>query len=204
MTLPTSYSWGAVGARLAVAYEAPQGRRVNALGASFTHGPLSGTFCFESFATLPQSKSQRGRSLAEQAAAHGLAEEEVGRLNSERFVSFLWRVAGRPEGAASDWQRERPLTVVLDNYSVHKSLRVKEEKETLSRAGIELFYLPAYSPELSRMEPLWQEVKYRELPKRTYTRAGELKRAVDGALARRTGGHGSLVREAAQSLSRSA
>jgi hypothetical protein len=42
LTLPTTYSWYPQGQRLRVPYQAPQGRRVNVLGAYFTHGPDAG------------------------------------------------------------------------------------------------------------------------------------------------------------------
>ena len=72
---------------------------------------------------------------------------------------------------------------VVDNYSVHRSERVRAEAPRLAAAGIHLFYLPAYSPELSRMEPVWQDVKYQGLPIRSYEQVGMLKRAVETALA---------------------
>lgn len=166
-------------------YEAPQGRRVNALGAHFTHGPEAGEFQFATYASLPKNQARHPRPLAEQAAKHGLTEEEVGKIDSEIYLGFLWTVAGRPPDAPGDWRRERPLWYVVDNYSVHKSERVQEEEPRLAAAGIYLFYLPAYSPELSRMEPVWQDVKYHGLPVRSYNALAPLKRAVDTALARK-------------------
>jgi hypothetical protein len=53
MTLPPNYSWSPVGQPVCVAYEAPQGRRINVLGAYFSHGPLAGRFVSELYATLP-------------------------------------------------------------------------------------------------------------------------------------------------------
>jgi hypothetical protein len=185
-TMPTSYSWSAIGQRLTVPYEAPQGRRVNAIGGYFSHGPLAGSFSFVTFASLPRSRAKQVRkSEAERAADHGLAPEEVGAIDSEVFLGFLWTLAGRPPDAAGDWRRERPLTVVIDNYSVHKSTQVREEAARLAAADIHLFYLPAYSPELSRIEPIWQDAKYREMPVRSHAQLGDLKRAVDEALARK-------------------
>jgi hypothetical protein len=166
-----------------VRYEAPQGRRVNALGAHFTHGPHAGEFPFVTFASLPKSHAKQPRPLAEQAAQHGLTEAEVGKIDSEVYLGFLWTVAGRPPDAPPGWCRERPLWYVVDNYSVHKSERVQAEAPRLAAAGIHLFYLPAYSPELSRMEPVWQDVKYHGLPARSYDRLATLKQAVDTALA---------------------
>src|SRR5918997_5248879 len=109
-TLPMGYSWFPVGPRLTVAYEAPQGRRVNAIGAYFTHGPEAGRFDYHTWAVLPKSRAKQPRKApAERAAAHGLSVEEVGPIDAERVVTFLWQVAGRPQDAATAWKRGRPL-----------------------------------------------------------------------------------------------
>src|SRR3712207_7020209 len=92
MTLPTTYSWVPQGTRLHVPYEAPQGRRVNAIGAHFTHGPDAGRLEYQTFATLPKSRAKRPRLTAEaRAAAHGLTVDEIGSIDAERVVAFLWR-----------------------------------------------------------------------------------------------------------------
>ena len=71
-TLPTSYSWSRVGERLTVPYEAPQGRRVNVIGADFTHGPLAGRFETARYVRLPELPGKPdARRLAEQAASQG-------------------------------------------------------------------------------------------------------------------------------------
>lgn len=164
MTLPINYSWYPVGERLLIEYEAPQGRRVNAIGAYFTHGPLSARFEFVTYAALPKSRAKKPqKSLSERAASHGLGEEEVGPIDSERVVQFLWQIAGRPVVYPEDWRRERPLAIWWDNYMVHKSARVREETPALERAGISLHSLPSYSPELSRIEPIWHDVKHHDL-----------------------------------------
>jgi transposase len=46
--------------------------------------------------------------------------------------------------------------VVLDNLKPHK---VPEVKEKLEAAGLGLLYLPAYSPDLSPIEPAWSKLK---------------------------------------------
>jgi hypothetical protein len=169
-----------------VPYEAPQGRRVNALGAYFSHGVAAGRFGLATWATLPKSPAKNPRTAPEERARlHGLQADEIGPVDGERLVQFLWQVAGRPRVYTEDWQRERPLVIVLDNYSVHKSQAVKEALPALERAGITLFYLPSYSPELSAIEPIWQAVKHHEMRKRSYTVLGTLKQAVEAALARK-------------------
>ena len=186
MTLPPCRSWFPTGERLKVAYEAPQGRRVNALGAHFTHGPAAGRFEHQSWVCLPKSRAKKQRKTAEQvAAASGLRVEDVGPIDSERLVAFIWRTAGRGRAAPEGWKRERPLMVVLDNYSVHKSQVVAAAVVEFAAADVHLVYLPAYSPELSRIEPDWNDIKQRYLPVRSFEQVAELKRAVDDALARK-------------------
>jgi len=179
-------SWSLVGERLTVPYEAPQGRRVNVMGLYITHGPQAGEFPFISLAQLPQSRSKQPRqSLAERAAAQGVAAEEVGRIDAEVFLGFVWTAAGRPPDAPADWRRDVPLVIVLDNYSVHTSTPVKEERPRLAAANIRLFYLPPYTPELSRIEPVWRDVKYHGMSERSFSSVGALKGSVDTALARK-------------------
>ncbi len=185
MTLPPCRRWFPEGERLEVAYQAPQGRRVNAIGAHFTHGPQAGRFEYQSWASLPKSRAKKQRKTPEQiAAAHGLRKEEVGAIDSERLVEFVWRIAGQPK-EVEGWVRERELKVVLDNYSVHKSDVVERAVPELERAGIKLEYRPSSSPELSRIEPDWNDIKQHHLPKRSYETVVELKRAVDEGLGRK-------------------
>jgi hypothetical protein len=186
LTLPTSRSWGPVGVPLRVPYEAPQGRRLNVIGGYFSHGPLAGTFEFASFASLPKSRSKRAeKNLAQRAAEQDLAVDDVGVIDSEVFLGFVWHLAGRPSDAPGGWRRARPLVVVVDNYQAHKSDRVKAELPELHAADIYLFYLPAYSPELSGIEPIWQDVKYHQLTERSHAKLGALKQAAETALLRK-------------------
>lgn len=186
LTLPPCRSWFPEGARLRVPYEAPQGRRVNVIGAHFTHGPAAGRFEYQSWACLPKRRAKQQRKTPEQvAAAHGLGVDEVGPITSERFLAFVWRVAGRGIAAPAGWTRERRLIVVLDNYSVHKSKAVEDAWMQLKAANVHLVYLPAYSPELSRIEPDWNDIKQHHLPVRSFAEVVDLKWAVDAALARK-------------------
>ena len=186
MTLPPCYSWSPVAENLTVPYEAPLGRRVNAIGGYISHGPDAGTFRYSVYASLPKAKSKKQRkSDAEIAASYGLCENEVGPIDSDRFVTFLWQLAGRPAIYLSDWKRARPLWIVLDNYSVHKSEAVKAAQAQLEASHVHLFYLPAYSPQLSDIEPIWQAVKHHEMQTRSHTDIKTMKRYVEQALTRK-------------------
>ncbi len=186
MTLPPCRSWVPVGERLNVPYQAPRGRRVNAIGAHFTHGPQAGRFEYRSWAVLPRSRTRRPRKTPEEiAAAHGLTADEVGPIDAERVLAFIWRIAGRPERVPEGWRRERPLRVVLDNYSVHTCRLVEEAVPALAAADVHLVYLPKYCPELSAIEPVWNDVKQHHLPRRSFEHVADLKDAVDDALDRK-------------------
>jgi hypothetical protein len=169
-----------------VPYEAPQGRRVNAIGAHVTDGPEAGRFEYQSWAVLPKSRAKQPRKTPEErAAAQGLTLDEVGPIDAARVLDFIWRIAGRPATAPEEWKRIRPLLVVLDNYTVHRCELVEAAVPALTAADVHLVYLPKYCPELSAIEPDWNDVKQHHLPQRSFERVAELKRAVDAALAER-------------------
>jgi transposase len=72
-----------------------------------------------------------------------------------------------------------PRVVVLDNAGIHTSKVVKAARSGLARQGIYLYYLPAYSPELNRIEPVFKQVKHHEIPVRSYTSKADLRQAVE-------------------------
>jgi len=174
MTLSNAYSWSPVGKRLYVPYEAPQGRRVNAVGALFHR---SRHFAFETLARAPVPK----RKVLSPLAA-GLEPAELGPLDAAFLIRFIWGMAGRPHDAPQGWRRDKPLVIVLDNYSVHKSARFQQEQVRWRAADIDLFFLPSYSPELSGIEPLWRDVKQHRMRRLSRDSLLDLKRDVDAAL----------------------
>lgn len=58
----------------------------------------------------------------------------------------------------------KPVTVVLDNASYHRAKVVRQCAESL---GIELLFLPPYSPNLNLIERVWKLVKKLALTART-------------------------------------
>jgi transposase len=105
-------------------------------------------------------------------------------LTSDDLLAFL-----RDRLPAADV----PRVVVLDNAGIHTSKVVRAARPGLSRLGIYLYYLPAYSPELNRIEPVFKQVKHHDIPIRSYTSRPELRKAVeDGfdAYQRRLGAKG--------------
>lgn len=72
-----------------------------------------------------------------------------------------------------------PRVVVLDNAGIHTSKVLKAARPGLAKQGIFLYYLPAYSPELNRIEPVFKQVKHHDIPTRSYTSKAELRKAVE-------------------------
>ena len=76
----------------------------------------------------------------------------------------------------------------------HISNALKGERPTLAGQGNSLYSLPAFSPELNRIEPVFRQVKYQEIPVRSYTSRAALRQAVEhgfdsytGKLGRKSG-----------------
>ena len=157
-TLPTGSPGGRAGTRALVWDEPPQGRRLNVLGA-LTPGGASPRLVW----TAPP-----------------------GKIDSAVPLGFLWRELAQlptpPDALPPGYRRERPCIVALDNASAHTSKLVKEQLPALEAAGVTLFFLPPYSPELNRIEEVWRHVKYEELPRRSYQTAEDLRAAVETAL----------------------
>jgi len=157
-TLPTGYGWGRLGQRLVVPYEAPQGRRVNVVGAL---APYDST----------------GPRLV-----HQTRRKAEGRYDAAAHLAFVHRLAGEPTPGAP---RARPCVIVLDNYSVHHSHLVKEALPPLIAADVHFCYLPPDSPELNPIESVWRQVKYQDIPERSHPTDIALQAAVESALTSR-------------------
>jgi putative transposase len=140
-TLPTAYSWALPGQRKRVAYEAPQGRRVNAMAALRPYGRSPRLEVFTAERTW----------------------------DSHDLLGFL---------KALPWAKA-PRVVVLDNASLHTSKVVRQARRSLAAAGIYLYFLPPYSPELNEIEPVFRQVKYQEIPVRSHTSRSGLREAVE-------------------------
>jgi putative transposase len=142
-TLPTGSSWALPGERKLVEYEAPQGRRVNALAAYRPYGPAPRLDVFTAERTW----------------------------DAYDLLGFLRALP----------PSKVPRVVVLDNAGLHTGKVVRAARAGLARRGIYLYYLPPYSPELNEIEPVFRQVKYQEMPRRSYTTRIGLREAVDSA-----------------------
>jgi putative transposase len=140
-TLPTAYTWHLPGQRKRVKYEAPRGRRVNAMAAYRPYGRSPRLEVFTAERTW----------------------------DSYDFLAFV---------RSLPWSKV-PRVVVLDNASLHTSGVVKRARAGLAAAGIYLYFLPPYSPELNEAEPVFRQVKYQEIPVRSHTTRSGLRTAAE-------------------------
>lgn len=72
--------------------------------------------------------------------------------------------------------------LVLDNASPHTCKALERKRPEWEKLGLTLYYLPPYSPELNRIEHLWQHVKYQMLPTGSWESLGTLKSNLVDAL----------------------
>lgn len=95
-----------------------------------------------------------------------------GRFNADVFLAFLKRLLK---------SMKRKVFLILDGHPVHKAGRVKQWVKE-HRERIELFLLPAYSPELNPDELLNQDVKTNAVRKKRAVNKEELKKNLLGYL----------------------
>ena len=94
-----------------------------------------------------------------------------GYINAESVCALLRSVASAAVGL--------PITLVLDNARYQKCAVVQALAGSL---GIELLYLPSYSPNLNLIERLWRFVRKQSLDSTYYEDFGQFAAAIDGCL----------------------
>jgi transposase len=80
------------------------------------------------------------------------------------FVEFLKRLLRG---------MKRPVFLILDGHPVHRSVKVQEYVAS-TKGRLQLFFLPAYSPELNPDEQVWAEVKAKGIGRRVITSARQM------------------------------
>lgn len=106
------------------------------------------------------------------AVTHRLVRvTNLGYINAESVCTLLRSVAEAAVGL--------PITLVLDNARYQKCALVQGLAETL---GIELLYLPSYSPNLNLIERLWRFVRVESLNSTYYEDFERFTAAIDGCL----------------------
>lgn len=106
-----------------------------------------------------QLEAKRGKRLNVMGAllnnGHLLTVSLWQSITAPLFSAFLAMLCARVS---------KPLTVILDNASIHHAHAIEHELAFLKKKkGLTLYFLPPYSPELNRIEKLWYLIKHKWL-----------------------------------------
>jgi len=131
-------------------------------------------WCFVRLHVRAASGRQRYNVLgALNAATHELVTEiNATYINALSVCALLRKIADR--GGPG------PITLVMDNARYQRCALVQDSAKEL---GIELLFLPSYSPNLNPIERLWKFVKKEVLNSRHHQDFKKFQAAIDGCLA---------------------
>lgn len=101
------------------------------------------------------------------------SETVVGRVDSQRVVDCFNRFLPT---------LTRPTVVVLDNAKIHRSKLFAQQLPIWADAGLAVYFLPTYSPELNLIEIVWRFIKYRWLPLSAFLNTASLGAALEHIL----------------------
>jgi transposase len=150
-------------------------------GAHFVLGAYLGwLWCFSRILVRAPSGRQRFNVLG---ALHAITHQLI-TVTNESYINATSVCELLEKIAALGLQT--PITVVMDNAR-YQRCRLVFEKAT--HLGIELLFLPAYSPNLNLIERLWRFVRKECLYSKYYERFEPFKQAITQCLAETTGRH---------------
>lgn len=106
-----------------------------------------------------------------------------------RFKSFVFEggidtsvVVNCFDSVASDLRKQ--TTIVIDNAPMHTSSEFEDKIDEWSQLGLTIYRLPTYSPELNKIEMLWQKIKYEWLSWECYKSEASLREGLDEVLSK--------------------
>lgn len=138
--------------------------------AHFVFGPFLGIlWCFTRlFVKAPSGRERLNVLAALNAKTHDLVTvTNQSYINAQSVCELLNQLAMR--------HGQTPITVVLDNARYQRCKLVQEWAE---RLGIELLFLPPYSPNLNLIERFWKFVKKHCLYSRYYPDSATFQQAI--------------------------
>ena len=138
--------------------------------AHFVFGPFLGiVWCFERLFV----KAPSGRQRLNVLAALNAITHEVFTVENLTYMTAetVWALVRRLAGSCQDI----PITIILDNARYQRCALVQTVAEEL---GIELLFLPAYSPNLNLIERFWRFVKKQCLYSKYYPNSTAFQQAI--------------------------
>lgn len=138
--------------------------------AHFVFAPFLGiVWCFQRLFVKAPSGRQRVNVLAAlNAITHEIVTvQNLTYITADTVCELLHLLAGSHQGI--------PITVILDNARYQRCALVQARAQTL---GIELLYLPTYSPNLNLIERFWKFVKKQCLYSKYYPDSHAFQQAI--------------------------
>ena len=122
-------------------------------------------------------KAASGRQRYNVLGAFNAVTHELIRVTNDTYITATTVCELLHKLAA--WSRGIPITLVMDNARYQHCQLVQDLARTL---GIELLFLPSYSPNLNLIERLWKFVKKEVLNSRHQNSFTEFRQAIDQCL----------------------
>jgi transposase len=99
--------------------------------------------------------------------------DTMGTMNSELIIAFIDDFASR---------LIQKTVIVLDNATIHHAQIFKDKIEEWKEKDLFIWFLPAYSPHLNKIETLWRKIKYEWLKPGDYLNWAVFNLALDKIL----------------------
>jgi hypothetical protein len=123
---------------------------------------------FSLTSALPYAWQKQGKTI-EIPAAKGKRIHVAGLIN--RQGDFHYQTHTGPIGSKEIMglldrfceKLQQKTVVVVDNAPTHRSKAFMEKVKQWQEQDLYIFFLPAYSPELNKIEMLWKKIKYQWL-----------------------------------------
>jgi transposase len=112
--------------------------------------------------SIPTQRGQRWNVFGIMSSDNKLFSRKTkGSIKSTFVIDSIDAFANSPE-------REPRVVIKIDNATIHHSAEFKAKIPEWSELGVEIFYLPTYSPHLNRIETFWRKCKYEWLLPQDY------------------------------------
>lgn len=104
--------------------------------------------------SIPSSQGQRWNVFGIMSNDNQLFHSKTkGSINSQFVMDSIDSFVQSPNRAPRS-------VIIVDNAKIHHSIAFKSKIPEWQAQGVEIFYLPTYSPHLNRIETLWRKIKY--------------------------------------------
>jgi transposase len=127
--------------------------------------------------SMPSSHGQRWNVFGIMSSDNELFHSKTkGSIDSQFVINNINVFAQSPNRAPRS-------VIIIDNAKIHHSAAFKAEIPTWQEQGVEIFYLPTYSPHLNRIETLWRKIKHEWLLPQDYVSWKTLTEKIEHILA---------------------